>query len=111
MLTQEQINELLESAKPSIIESIKNDLKQSISYEMKQVCAQQVKQHTEAWIKENVIPEITAALVEGKDGLISAGVKLAPAIMDEITKSMTAAVSEKLKSSWERKKIFGAMFD
>lgn len=110
MLTQDQINELLESAKPSIIESIKNDLKQTISYEMKQVCAQQVKAATEAWIKENVIPEITAELVERKEGLISAGAKLGPLIIDEVVKSMTAAISQKLKSSWERKKIFDSMF-
>jgi hypothetical protein len=109
MLTQEQVNELLESAKPSIIQSIKDELKQSITYEMKQACAQQVKAHTEQWIKENVIPEITTALIEGKDGLVGVGVKLGPAIVDEVVKGMTAAVAENLKNSWDRKKVFESL--
>jgi hypothetical protein len=109
VLTQEQVNELLESAKPSIIQSIKEDLKQSITYEMKQVCARQVKEHTEQWIKENVIPEITKELIEGKDGLIAVGVKLGPAIVDEVVKSMTAAVAENLKQSYSRRGIFEAL--
>ena len=42
MLTQDQIEQMLESAKPSIIESLKTELKQSISYEMKAECQRQI---------------------------------------------------------------------
>lgn len=109
MLSAEQIAEMLEAAKPSIIESIKADVKQSISWEVKETCAKEVRTHVEAWIKENVLPEVTAALVESKEGLIAIGVKLGPAVVDAVVIEMTKSVAEKLSKSWERKKIFEAL--
>jgi len=109
MLSPEQIQEMLEAAKPSIIESIKADVKQSISWEVKEQCAKQVRVHVEKWVIENIIPEITAALVESKVGLISIGASLGPAIVDTVVQSMTKEIGEKLSKSWERKKIFDAL--
>jgi hypothetical protein len=109
MLSNEQIQEMLEAAKPSIIESIKADVKQCISWEVKEQAAKQVRTHVESWIAENVIPEITAALVESKQGLVSIGVALGPAIVDSVVQVLTKEVSEKLGKSWERKKIFEAL--
>jgi len=109
MLTPEQINEMLEAAKPSIIESIKADVKQCITWEVKEQCAKQVRNHVEGWITENVIPAITAELVESKQGLVSIGAALGPAIVDAVVQTLTKEVSEKLGKSWERKKIFDAL--
>lgn len=109
MLTPEQINEMLEAAKPSIIESIKADVKQCITWEVKEQCAKQVRTHVEEWVKVNVIPEITASLVESKSGLVSIGAELGPAMVAAVVQSLTKEVSEKLGKSWERKKIFDAL--
>lgn len=109
MLSNEQIQEMLEAAKPSIIESIKADVKQCITWEVKEQCAKQVRAHVEGWVTENVIPEITASLVESKEGIVSIGAALGPAIVDSIVQVLTKEVSENLSKSWQRKKIFDAL--
>jgi hypothetical protein len=108
-MTPEMINELLEAAKPSVIESLKRELTQMVSYEVRSEAAKIVQAETVKWVNENIVPAIIAALVEQKDGMISIGTKLGPALVDEITKGMVTTVSEKLKQSWERKKIWEAL--
>jgi len=110
MITEQQINELLEAAKPSIIEGFKTEIKHSITWEVKNKAAQLVADATEVWIKENVIPEIVKELSESKSGLIAIGAKLGPAMVEVLTQNLIAAVSEKMGKSWERNKIFEAMF-
>lgn len=110
-MTSKQINELLEAAKPAVIESLKKELTYAVTQEAKAAAVDQIKEHTLAWVKEHIIPECTKALIENKDGMIAIAVGLGPALVDEVVKGMTLALSEKLKSSWERKKIFNSMFD
>lgn len=109
-MTQEQINELLESAKPSIIEALKKEITAGISYEAKAVVQQEIKEAVTEWVKENIIPSVVSQLAESKEGIISVAVQLAPMMVDEINKGLISALSKKMESSWERKKIFDAMF-
>lgn len=110
MITNEQISEMLEAAKPSIIEGFKQEIKQSITWEVKQKAASMVAEETAKWVKENIIPEIVKELVESKEGLIGVGAKLAPAMVEGLVASMTEAFKKKMEQSWERKKIFEAIF-
>jgi predicted N-formylglutamate amidohydrolase len=109
MYSQEQINDLLEAAKPSIIEGLKKEIKQSITYQMQEAAAKAVREHTTNWITENVIPEITKELVESKEGLVALGAKLAPVLLDSLTESFADTIKKKMESSWERKKVFEAL--
>lgn len=110
MLTQDQIQEMLEAAKPSIIESLKKELSQSIGYEVKEELRRQVQKCAQEWITSNVVPEVTRQLIEEKEGLISAALQLAPAMNALLVEAMTKEISERLSQSWNRKKIFEAMF-
>lgn len=110
MITVEQINEMLEAAKPSIIEGFKKEIKDGISWEVKNAAMQIVSTETQKWIKENIIPEIVKELIESKQGLISIGVKLAPKLVDALVVEMTKAFTSKLENSWERNKIFESIF-
>lgn len=109
MYTQEQINELLEAAKPSIIEGLKNDIKQHITWEMKETAGKLVREHVTSWVNENIIPEITSQLVESKEGLVSLGAGLAPVLLDAMTESFAETIKKKMENSWERKKVFEAL--
>jgi Ni,Fe-hydrogenase III component G len=109
-MTQSEINDLLEAAKPSIIEALKKEITAGISYEAKEVVQKEVQAAVTEWVKENIIPAVVEQLVESKDGIISTAVSLAPMMVDEINKGLISALSEKMKSSWERKKIFDSMF-
>jgi hypothetical protein len=101
---------LVEQALPSIIEGLKAELKQSLTYEVRSQATQVVAAHVTAWVTENVLPELTAALVESKDGLVALGPVLAEGMVAEMAKSMSAALAAKLTNSWDRKKIFEACF-
>lgn len=109
MYTPEQINDLLEAAKPSIIEGLKNDIKQHITWEMKESAGKIVREHVSKWVNENIIPEITSQLVESKEGLIALGAKLTPVLLDSLTESFADAIKKKMENSWERKKVFDAL--
>ena len=56
------------------------------------------------------MPEIIKELVESKQGLIAVGAKLAPALVEELVKSMADAFKKKMEQSWERKKVFEAIW-
>lgn len=110
MITPEQINEMLEAAKPSIIEGFKKEIQQSISWEVKNKVATIVAEETTKWVKENIIPELVKQLTESKEGILSVGVKLAPAMVEELTRGLLASFKEKMEKSWDRNKIFEAIF-
>lgn len=110
MITAEQINEMLEAAKPSIIEGFKQEIKQSISWEVKNNAAKIVAEETTKWVKENIIPELIKELVESKNGLISVGAKLAPAMVESLVESMANDFKSKMEKSWDRSRIFEVIF-
>jgi len=111
MITVEQINEMLEAAKPSIVESFKKEIKDSISWDVKNTASKIVVEETTKWVKENIVPELIKQLVESKDGLISIGIKSSDEIVKILCESLTTALSEKLKDSWRRKEVLGKIFE
>ena len=110
MITAEQINEMLEAAKPSIVEGFKKEITNSITWEVKNAASRLIAAETEKWIKENIIPEIIKDLVESKEGFIKLGSTLAPAMIEVLTKSLIDSLKEKMEKSWDRNKVFEAMF-
>lgn len=110
-MTEEDIKELLEAAKPSVIESLKKELSDGITYEAKAELGNQIRAHVKKWTQENIIPEITKSLIESKDGMISLGVKIGDAISEELVKGATASIKENMEQSYSRKQIFSALFN
>jgi len=104
------VEQMLAESLPSMIEGFKAEIKAQISWDVKDKTSSMVSAHVEAWVKEHLLPEITAALVESKDGLVSIGVSLAPEVASALTSSLLAELKEKLEQSWTRGKIFEAMF-
>jgi hypothetical protein len=109
MYSKEQIQELLDAAKPSVIESIKADLIRNVSYDVRETAGRLIQEHVQSWIKENVLPEISRQLVESRESLISVGTAAAPLLVQQLATAMTESLAENLKNSWERKKVFEAL--
>jgi hypothetical protein len=109
-IMQLDAEQLLKDSLPSMIEGFKAEIKASINWEVKNKTAELVSAHVQQWVKDNLVPEITAALVESKEGLVSLGVSLSPQIVEILTASLIASLKEKMEKSWERSKIFEAMF-
>ncbi len=111
MLKQKEIDEILEKAKPSIIEGLRKEVVSAAIQNFKYSFESEIANHITKWIKEEILPEITKKLVEGKEGLISAGVKIVPSIVTAITESVTDSIKKKMEDSWDRKKILTALFE
>lgn len=103
-------DELVELALPSVLEGIRKELVQTIDWQVKEDAAKIVSAHVTAYIQENVLPEITRQLVESKDGLIALGGALGPAVIAAMTDALMEELKKNLQGSWDRKKIFDAMF-
>lgn len=106
MFDESHVKELLDAAKPAVIESLKRELAQTISYDVKQQAARLINEAVTSWVNENIIPEITARLVESKDGLIALGAKIAPAMVEQLAEGVSKTIADKMKESWGRRELF-----
>ena len=109
MLSQAQLNELLEQVKPSIVEGFKKEIQSSLTYNVMQQVSTVIRGHVDQWLKENVIPDITAFLVENKEGIIKVAPALADKMCEQLTVALTTEMAARLQNQWSRKKIFQAM--
>lgn len=109
-MTTEDMDELLNAARPGIVESLKEELTKAITWDAKQRVINLVNAHVEEWVKANILPEITNELVAGKDGMIALGKTLGPAIVEHVTKGIALQVAETMKESYKRRQFFEAMF-
>ena len=110
MITPEQMNEMLEAAKPSIVEGFKKEIAQSITWQVKDRAGEIVRKAVEDWIKENIIPEIYKELAESKESFISLGATIAPMMVQQLTEALAGSFKERMESSYERRAIFKACF-
>lgn len=108
--TKDQVEAALQAALPSIVEGLKKEITQTVSWEVKNSVTKQVVDTVTSWVQAEIVPEIHRILTEEKEGLIS----LAPTIGKEVVTQLSTALQEqltkKLEQSWDRQKIFEALF-
>ena len=110
MLNKEQFEKLLEDNLPSIMEGLKEELQSTVKFELTRVLSSELEEYTKQWVKENIIPEVGKQLVESKDVLMKSVVNGCSQIADMIIEGMVKQAKDNLQSSWDRKKIFKALF-
>ncbi|HUV62932.1 MAG TPA: hypothetical protein VMW24_03485, partial [Sedimentisphaerales bacterium] len=107
---KEQFDKMLEDAMPGIVESFKRELKEKVDYQVQQRAFEVVQGYVVEWVQENVLPEIGKHLAESKDGIVKTGCDLAVASCEELSRLMVGDLKKNLEHSWNRTKIFEAMF-
>ena len=111
MLTQAQIEETISSAVPDILKGLQEEIKGVALTQAKESVRMAVASEITAWIKQELVPSLLITLSNEREGLIA----LAPAIAKDISlhlqESIKDTLKKKLENSWERKKIFGALFE
>lgn len=107
---KEQVEEALQAALPSIVEGLKKELQQTISWQVKDAVTKQVVGIVTDWVQTEIVPEIHSQLTEQKEGLVALAPKLGEAITAQLSEALSLSVKEKLERSWERQKIFEALF-
>lgn len=109
--TEEQIQEIINSAKVSLTESTAKELartvESSITYQSNQV----IGEFTKKWVIENILPEVQKQLVENEKALIAVAAKSAEDMAMQLTKAMNENLKKTLESNYSRnellKKLFG----
>ncbi len=109
MLTQEQIQDAVNSSLPNVLDGLKKEIADTAINQAKSTVAEEVRIAVSAYVKDEIIPLVLKELAEEKSGLISCAPKMAKGISDEITKALLEGMRKKMESSWERKKIFEAI--
>lgn len=103
-------DELVEMALPSVLEGLKSEIKGTIEWQVKDQAAKLVAEHVTAYIKDSVLPELTIQLIESRDGLMQIAAQLAPRVTSALVEALMGELKAKLERSWDRAKIFEAMF-
>lgn len=110
-LTKEQIASILDDAKPSIIAGLRDQIKEQVRWEMSPVVTKMITEEVTAFMGAEIIPVIKQQLIESKDGLISVAIELSKAIAADLAASLAGTMKKKLENSYDRQKIFKALFD
>ena len=109
-ITQEMIEQATQGAVKSVREQLVRDLTTAIDYDIRHAIAEQISAHVSTWIAENILPDITAGLVEGKPGLVALGSEITHTVMQKLTERMVEDVTKTIDQSWTRRKIYEALF-
>ena len=109
-LSKEQIESILNDAKPSIITGLKDEVVRQAQWQMNPVVAGMIENEVKAFMVAEIIPVVKQRLTEEKDGIISTAIMSANSIALELSIAMTAVLKKKLESSYERTKIFDTLF-
>jgi len=109
-LTQDQIQSILEEAKPSIIAGLRKEVTQQAKWEMNPIVAKMIQEEVTTFMNTEILPVVRQQLIEGKEGLISVAIGAANSIAANLAEIMAATLKEKLEKSYERTKILEALF-
>ena len=109
-LTQEQIQSILEEAKPSIIAGLREEVTRQAKWEINPIVSKMIQDEVTSFMTAEIIPVIKQQLVEGKDGLIKTAIEAANSVATGLANAMAATLKEKLEKSYERTKILEALF-
>jgi hypothetical protein len=104
------VQKLLEDSLPSMMEGFRAEIKSSVNWQVKDTVGKLVTDHVIEWVSANVLPEITAALVESKESIVSTGAALGPQVVTILTEGLLENLKKNLENSWKRDKVMEALF-
>ena len=109
--SDEQIKELLDAARPDVVAGLKQELTKSIEWEAKNSASRVITETVNAFMVEEIVPEIKRRLTEDKEAIIATALVGAPQMAEALAASMLATMKTNLESSWKRGEIFKKLFD
>ena len=110
MLTQDQINQAISDAVPDVLAGLRKEISETALYHARNSVQAAITKAVGEWAEAELVPAIRDTLAAEKDGLIAIAPEIAAGITAELNKALLANIKEKLEKSWERKKIFEALF-
>lgn len=109
MLTEEQIQQVASEALPNVLAGLRREIQENALYHAKETAKKAVSDAVQEFITKEIVPEVHAALIESKDGIIAIAPALAKEMGEMLASALAASLAKKLETSWDRKKIFEAI--
>lgn len=108
--TDDQIQEIINSAKVSLTEATAKELAKSVEQSITYQASQVVGEFAKTWVTENILPEVKRQLVENQDALIAVAAKSAEDMAIQLAKAMSESLKKTLESSYSRNDLLKKMF-
>ncbi len=110
VLSEEQMQEILNGAMEKIKESVIEDAIDSVSWAVKRSLTTEVDKLVGKFVKEEVGPELITSLDANKSMIIEAAIFSANKMALLLAETMSETLAERIGDSWKRDKIIKAMF-
>jgi FKBP-type peptidyl-prolyl cis-trans isomerase (trigger factor) len=102
--------EILHSNRDTVHAAVRDAMLDGIKKQFQWELPEAVKREVQAFIAEDILPEIRAELVASKDVFVNAATEMARAAPVEIAKAMQEHIAKNLTNSWTLRKVVEAMF-
>ncbi len=111
MLTAEQINGAVAEAMPNVLAGLKREISERAINQARDAALEAIRKAVTEWVTAEIVPELQKALIEGKQGLIATVPAMTQAITEQLSAALKDSLTKRLENSWERQKVFKALFD
>ena len=109
LLSEEQIQSLIEKSMPDIKEAVVKDVAGRMSWTINDIMAQQIKVYVTEWVQKNVLPDVATHLMTNKEMLVGVAAESAPKIAVLISEAMADSIKKTLEDRFSRGKLFDAL--
>ena len=105
------IESVLENSAAEIQRAAATELQQQVISAIKWNMSDQINKYAQTFFEENILPDIKAALHEDKELIISSAMEGIKGIGEEVGNALKTQAAEKIKNSWNVRKISEALFN
>lgn len=109
-MDEASLKEFLEANAESIKATVKEAAINKLLEQHRWNISEQISTVVNAFVKDQVIPEVTAALAENKGMIVEAAISAVANIGKDLSEALTLSAAKNVKDDWKRKDICKAIF-
>jgi len=109
-LSDDQMQQLVADATKNLQIQVQQNLTKRLEFVVTESATQLIHSHVEEWIRQNVLPDVTTLLEDGKATLLASSIEGANAIAEEFAKAMKGIALKNLESPYRRSEIIKTLF-
>lgn len=109
-LSDDQMQQLVADATQNLQIQLQQSLVKRLEITVTESAARLIHSHVEAWIKQNVLPDVTTLLEDGKAALLASSIEGANAIAEGLAEGMKDTALKNLENPYRRSEIFKTLF-
>lgn len=110
MFTEEEIAQILEDAKDELRASLIKDMKDRLKSSVEYTLGAEVRKVVEEYVKDEIVPDLKASLIEDKPIILKAAIKSANEVGEILAVALVDDMKEKLGKDYTRRNILNAIW-